>query len=190
MKLQLSEITEIKSGYLFKTGFPAETAGNISVIQLKDVDNNGILHEEGIQKIIADNISPEYYVKKGDILFKAKTNRPASAVVTADITATIATAHYFIIRITTSDMLPGYLSWYLNQRKAQMYFAKNAGGTRIQVITKQLLGNLEVIAPALPIQEKIVKINWLLLRENQISDLLKEKKQKFITSQLCEFIKA
>lgn len=189
MNTKLFEISEIKSGYLFKTGLQSKLDGSVSVIQLKDVDNNGLLSEEGIQRINSDIANNDHFVKKGDILFKAKTNHPVSAVVTNDITNTIVTAHYFIIRLQSTEVIAEYLSWYLNQHHAQLYFSKHAGGTRIQVITKQVLGNIEVKVPSLLVQEKIIKVSNLLAREKQIIDLLKEKKYRIYTRKLNELTK-
>ncbi len=188
MKKYLNQISEIRSGYLFKSGIRTEPEGSISVIQLKDVDERGNINFSAISKISLENISSQDFLMPDDVLFKAKTNRPTAAAVSRKLESTIATAHYFIIRLNTVDVLPGYLAWYLNQRPAQIYFSKHAGGTRIQVITKQVLGNLEVVIPAKSIQEKVEKIYRLHFQERQLVDALKEKKHELISAQLMNVI--
>ena len=188
MKKRISQIAEIKSGYLFKKGIDPAKDGNVSVVQLKDVDDRGFLKLEGLQRISLDKIASENFLSVGDILLKAKTNNPVSAVFREKLPNTIATAHYFIISIKKADVLPGYLAWYLNQRPAQIYFERNAGGTRIQVINKQILGDLEVVIPDLEAQERIEKIYQLHQREQNLSDAIKEKKHKLILSQLLSVI--
>ncbi|MBU1864717.1 MAG: hypothetical protein KKH94_13750, partial [Candidatus Omnitrophica bacterium] len=125
---------------------------------------------------------------QGDILFKAKTNRPVAAVVEDTLNNTIATAHYFIIRLNVSNVLPGYLAWYLNQRPAQNYFSKNSGGTRVQVINKQVLGDLEVFVPEVSIQKKIEDVCKLHLKEEELLSSLKESKHKLVSAQLMKVI--
>ena len=162
--------------------------GNTSVIQLKDVSGEGVLNFQDFQRVLLKKFPPDDCIKLGDILFKAKTNHPVAAVVGKALNDTIATAHYFIVRLNVSDVLPGYLAWYLNQRPAQIYFSKNAGGTRIQVITKQVLGNLEVVIPELSIQKKVEEVYRLYLREGEIMGTLKEKNQKLVSAQLMRVI--
>ena len=94
----------------------------------------------------------------------------------------------FIISVKKADVLPGYLAWYLNQRPAQIYFDRNAGGTRIQVINKQLLSELEVVVPDLKTQEKIAKIYELHQREQDLVEAIKERKHTLILAQLLSVI--
>lgn len=188
MKKKISQIAEIKSGYLFKEGIKPDKEGNVNVVQLKDINNRGVLNSQELRRTSLDKIDSENFLAVGDVLLKAKTNHPVSAVVKDQLPNTIATAHYFIISVKKADVLPEYLAWYLNQRPAQIYFDRNAGGTRIQVINKQLLGKLEVVVPDLKAQEKIAKIYELHQQEQDILDAIKEKKHNLILAQLLSAI--
>lgn len=188
MKKKISQIAEIKSGYLFKEGLIPDKDGNVSVVQLKDVSERGVLNLRELQRISLDKSGSENFLAIGDVLLKAKTNHPISALVKEQLFNTIATAHYFIISVKKSDVLPGYLAWYLNQRPAQIYFDRNAGGTRIQVINKQLLADLEVVVPDQKTQEKIAKIYELHQQEQDLVDAIKEKKHGLILEQLLSAI--
>ena len=189
MKQKIAQIAEIKSGYLFKKGIKPDREGNVSVIQLKDINSRGILNLHNLQRISLDKIDSENFLSVGDILLKAKTNHPVSAVIKEQLLNTIATAHYFIISVKGTEVLPGYLAWYLNQRPAQIYFNRNAGGTRIQVINKQLLSELEIVVPDIKTQEKIEKVYELHQREQDLVETIKEKRHKIILAQLLSVIK-
>ena len=188
MKKRISQIAKIKAGYLFKEGIKSDKEGNVSVIQLKDVNDSGVLKPRDLQRISLDKIDSENFLAVGDVLLKAKTNKPVSVVIKEQLLNTIATAHYFIISVKKADVLPGYLAWYLNQRPAQVYFSRNAGGTRIQVINKQLLSELEVAVPVLKTQEKIEKIYELHQREQDLVEAIKEKKHALVLAQLLSAI--
>jgi len=188
MKKTIAQIAEIKSGYLFKEGLKSDREGNVSVIQLKDVDDRGVLNSHDLQRISIDKIDSGNLLAVGNVLLKAKTNKPVSAIIKEQLPSTIATAHYFIISVKKADVLPEYLAWYLNQRPAQIYFDRNAGGTRIQVINKQLLSELEVVVPDLKIQEKIAKVYELHQREQDLVDAIKEKRHGLILAQLLSTI--
>lgn len=189
MKIQVDQIAEIKSGYLFKESIRTDKGGNVAVVQLKDVDDRGIIDLKNLNKIKLENIEMSNCIREGEILFKAKTNKPIAAVVGNIPHNTIVTAHYFVITIKNLIVRPGYLAWYLNQRPAQIYFDKHAGGTRIQIINKQVLGNLEIEVPDLNIQAKIEKLYLLNNKELNLMDLLKEKKRILIEVQLLSLIK-
>lgn len=189
MKSNLTKIAEIKAGFLFKTGLIPEKEGNVSVIQLKDVDEKGNLFSGNHLKVFLRNYVDDDCVRKGDILFKAKTNHPIAALVAEELNNTIATAHYFIVRLKTTAVLPAYLSWYLNQKPAQIYLDKHAAGSRVQIINKQVLGNLEIVIPAMTVQEKIIKIYSLHHKEYELLNLLRDKKQRLISAQLNSAIR-
>ncbi|MCX5727115.1 MAG: hypothetical protein NT030_08155 [Candidatus Saganbacteria bacterium] len=188
MKKKIAQIAEIKSGYLFKQGIKPDKKGNVSVVQLKDVSDRGVLNSHELQRISLDKTSSVNFLAVGDVLLKAKTNHPVSALVKEQLLNTIATAHYFIISVRKADVLPGYLAWYLNQRPAQIYFDRNAGGTRIQVINKQLLSELEVVVLDIKTQETITKIYELHQREQDLVDAIKEQKHTLILAQLLSAI--
>lgn len=189
MKVQVDQIAEIRSGYLFKEGIREDKGGNVAVVQLKDVDDHGIIDLKNLYKIKLENIEKSNFIIAGEILFKAKTNKPIAAIVSNIPHNTIVTAHYFVIKIKNLIVRPGYLAWYLNQRPAQIYFDKHAGGTRIQIINKQVLGNLEIEVPDLNIQAKIQKLYLLNNKEQSLMDLLKEKKKILIEAKLLSLIK-
>ncbi|MBC8389831.1 MAG: restriction endonuclease subunit S [Actinobacteria bacterium] len=189
MKVQINKIAEIRSGYLFKESIRADKGGNVAVVQLKDVDDRGIIDLKSLYKIKLENIEMSNFISEGEILFKAKTNKPIAAVVINIPPNTIVTAHYFVITIKNLIVRSGYLAWYLNQQPAKIYFDKHAGGTRIQIINKQVLGNLEIEVPDLSIQAKIEKLYLLNNKEQDLMDLLKEKKRILIEAQLLSLIK-
>lgn len=184
MRAKLEQIAEIKAGYLFKAGLCPEKDGNVGVVQLKDVDGRGVLKIQDIQTINLEKLNNDDLLSAGDVLLKAKTNHPVATVVESVSGNMIATAHYFIIRLKTSEATSGFLAWYLNQKPAQNYFDRNAGGTRIKVINKQTLGALEIALPDIETQRRIEKVHALHQREQDLLDALKEKKEKLISAQL------
>ena len=188
MKTKLSQITEIKSGYLFKEGIRPDKEGSVCVIQLKNVNERGIIDSGDFQRVNLPNSEFLDFVATGDVLFKAKTNRPVAVAVEENWANTIVTAHYFVIRIKDQKVLSKYLAWYLNQRPAQVYFEKYAGGSRVQIINKQTLGDIEIVLPDIETQEKIEKIYSLNQKEHDLAETIYEKKRKLISGQLMDLI--
>jgi restriction endonuclease S subunit len=184
----IEKISEIKSGYLFKEGIVPDKGGSVRVIQLKDVNEAGLGDSHFFQRVELPNSESMDFVIPGDVLFKAKTNRPVAAVVGEDLDRTIVTAHFFVLRIQDRQILPAYLAWYLNQRPAQTYFGKYAGGTRVQVINKQVLGGLKIAIPSIEAQKRIERIHALRMKELELAKTIYEKKSRLISSQLVDLI--
>jgi len=64
--------------------------------------------------------------------------------------------------------LPEYLAWYLNDVRAQGTIKNLARGATIPVISKELLGELEIEVPELSVQQKIVELERLRHKENSL----------------------
>jgi len=188
MKIKLLKIAEIKSGYLFKSRIINDRYGKIKVIQLKDIDDNGVIHMNKLLTISDEEIKGADFLKKGDIIFKSKSARHIAAVFNEDSNNTIVTVHFFLLRLKTDQILPEYLAWYINQKPAQRYFKTNAGGTRIPIVTKKILEELEVVVPSLSTQEKIAAVNNLFMKEKKLLTELKEKKEILINISLLNVI--
>jgi len=186
--MKLKEIAEIKSGYLFRFRLRSDKDGDIKVIQLKDVKEDGVLNIDGIYSVDFAPSKRTEFLQKGDILFKAKSNKHVAAVFDTKMENVIATVHYFILRIKSTSMLPEFLAWYLNEKPAQKYFDFNAAGTRIPIINKKALEELEVPSASLEKQKKVVAIYKLMNREKILSDNIKAKREKLTSTILLDTI--
>lgn len=184
MKLKLEEIVQIRSGHLFKSGFEKDNEGNVKVVQLKDVDENGRLNLESLYKAKLENLKDSSFLENGDILIKAKSNKPVAALVDKTYDNTIATNHFIILKINGNRVDPGYLHWYLNQETAQKYFTSVAGGTRVPILNIKVLGGLEVLIPDIDTQKKIVHIHELFQKEKELIEKILEKRKKLIDATL------
>lgn len=186
--MRLKEIAEIKSGYLFRFRIRSDKDGAVKVIQLKDVNEDGHLNIEGIYSVDFDPSKRTEFLQRGDVLFKAKSNRHVAAVFDSDMENVIATVHYFILRVKSTSVLPEFLAWYLNEKPAQKYFEFNAAGTRIPIINKKSLEELELPVISIEKQKKIVTVYELMEREQDLMDNIKYKREKLISSFLLDAI--
>lgn len=155
-----------------------------NLIQLKNVDENGIIIED-FKMINKNTVQENHIVRDNEVIFKAKSANNAATIIPKDDNKYVATSHFLIITLKSNDVLmPEYLSWYLNQRNAQAYFRKIAVGSVQPIITKQDLGGLKIMVPPIEKQRQIVNIYESWIKEQQ---LLKEKiyiKDKYIRKML------
>lgn len=183
----LKEIAEIRSGYLFSSGIQIEKQGNVKVIQLKDIDDFGRLRYKDLVTVKMDTPKELYLLKKGDVLFKAKSNKNIAGVWDKDIGTAIPTAHYFIIKLKKPLILPEYLTWFINQKPARKYLEMTSEGTHtIRIVKKKVLEEMEIVVPSLDIQGKIIRLYRLFLKEEEIMKQLLHKRKQFIEKALLK----
>jgi len=188
-KNKLNNIAEIRSGYLFRYRLKHNPAGNISVIQLRDLNENSPIQYQELIKI-SGQIDKFSFLNKGDIIFKAKSNKRVAAVISEDVPNLVATMHYFIISLKDNSLNPEYLAWFLNQRTTQEYFNLNAMGTRIPVVNKVVLADTLITCPDEEKQELIVRVDNLKKREQELLDQIKYKRDLLINKTLGSLLKS
>lgn len=188
-KIKLKNLAEIKSGFPFRSKIENDESGNVRVIQLRDVDECGKIDYINVDKITFEKINKKSFLRKGDVLFKAKSNNKTAAYVEQDVDGLLATSHFFILKVRNSLILSEYLAWFLNQKIAQRQFEMLASGSSIPIINKNHLQELKVIVPDKELQEKIVTIHNLRLNEKKLVLEIEDRKEKLIEKKLLDLIR-
>lgn len=176
MKKCLDDICTIHTGVLFKKKIDPVSDGDVAVIQLASVEQNKKIDKEKLIKIKFDKQFKRHLLKKGDILFKAKSTDHSAVVFDEEFRA-LATHHFFILRIDENvDILPEYLSLFINLVSSQQYFDSNTANTHI--IKKKTLSSLEVYIPDAEIQKKAVSIQKNIMEQIKNHwDIIERKKE-------------
>ena len=187
-KIILKNIVDIRSGYLFRERLNRDPQGNVAVIQLRDVNADGVILSKDLIKVKETYFKGDDFLKLQDVIFKAKSTYRIAAVYSENEIKTVASAHYFILRNTSEKILPEYLAWFLNQEPAQRYFDTHARGTRVPIINKASLENLQITIPDLRTQEKIVAVSRLSIRERDLLEEFKTKREQLIKASLLEAV--
>ncbi len=175
----LKDIAEITSGFLFRSAIKPVSDGKHCVIQIKDTSNN-IIDWAKLSKVNIDGVREDLLLRDGDILFRSRGDKNTTAVIKDCPGNCVAASQLFIIRLKEQAFLPDYLAWYMNQKPAQRYFDQNARGSYIRLINKQVLGSLKVSVLPLEVQEKIIKVHQLSLKEKQLVAKIQEKREQLI----------
>lgn len=188
IKRLLGELAFIRSGCLFRSSIENDPEGQVFIIQLRDVSNDGFILTERLARIKEKNFRTEEFLKKDDVIFKAKSNNRVATVFKGDQQKAIVTIHYFIIRLKSDAVTPDFLAWSLNQKPSQEYFETHARGTRMPIINKEALANLEIFIPDLAMQKRIIDLHKLSLKEKILLEEIKYKRSVLLEGQLSELI--
>ena len=111
-----------------------------------------------------------------------------SILVDREVKAVIAPSYLLVLRIKSDQLSAGYLAWYLRQPQAQIQIERARRGTTIQLLSREELADLTLPLPPLEVQEKVAKIGGLAQKEQELLEVLKIERERFIGACLREAI--
>lgn len=194
---KVREIAEIQIGYQNRdSARPASalTKGSHRIIQIKDLDperrfKSMILDRGGIAPYVWPKnifwITPpgdaeRYLVKRGDVLFLSRGQKPFAVAVSDDLPQTIASYYFYILRPDSNRILPEYLAWFINQPSAQAYLESRQLGSHIKMVPKLAFEELAVALPPLATQRAIVALEKLRQKEEHFMAQLAKARKRLI----------
>lgn len=178
MKKALKNITTIQTGVFAKP----ISKGEIVYLQAKHFDENGELINTLYPDLKTDGKIEKHLLRNGDILFAAKGTKNFAACCETENIPAVASTSFFVIRLQTGAILPGYLTWFLNHPDTQYLLKGKAIGTSIVSISKAVLEELEITVPSIRKQELVLKLHNLRNREKKLKqqiEILREKKFQY-----------
>ena len=176
-------------GYPFRSGLRNDVMGSYAVIQMKDLSRTNRVDCSSLIRIDLNNIKPHHLVKQNDLIFRSRGQITTTAIFVDNLGDAIVAAPLIRIRVTDHQILPEYLNWYFSQKKTQNWFAARREGTHGGMISKTTLENLEVDIPYMENQKKILKIDALLKKENELTEKLGEKRNLYVSTLLMQLAK-
>jgi hypothetical protein len=154
--------------------------GVVRVIQIKDVDNDRRLQTDDLVAVHFDGDTEKYQAREGDVLFLSRGHRLFATAITEPLQATVVTGYFYILRLKTDRVQPGYLAWYINQPPFQTVLRTFMKGTQQPLVSRKDIEDLEVEIPSLSVQEAIVALDDLRVVDRQLSAVLLEKRSLLI----------
>ena len=186
---KLKDISEISTGVTFRMRLEHTTDGNVSIIQMKDLGDNHIVNLNELIKSKIESPKQRQYVKKFDIIFRARGQNLTAAILNHDISDSIVSAPLIRIRANTSIVLPEFLWWSINQRSSQAYLISQSKGTMLKLVSKKSLEDLEIILPSLDKQNRIIKCIGLVRQEQNLLSEIQKKRALVSEATITKLIK-
>ncbi len=192
MKLvvKLSDICDIRSGYITRGKIEAAEDGSHYLLQAKDVDAEHLTYQiDQLVRFHPTLSRTDKYLEEGDLLFMARGVHNVTIRIHKLPNPTLAAACFFIMRVSDPTVSTGYLSWYLNQSPVTHYLSQQSGrSVHMPVVRRAVLENIEVPVPPKDIQSKITEMNALMLRESHLLERLARKRKDLITAACMQAI--
>jgi len=187
MKVKLKNLATVQTGYSFRSRLDADEAGELSVIQMKDLLADNTVSLDDLLKISMSEVKAHHFVRRGDLVFRSRGLITSSAILSGDPGPAVVAAPLLRIRVKdTNKALPEYLNWFLSQRDAQAFFASQATGTAQKMVGKEAIEELEVFLPPLSKQRAIIELAALSEREASLLRTIAEKKAQYVSNLLMQ----
>ncbi len=167
-------------GLSFRSRIEPDADGNVAVIQMRDLTEDNKLDHSNLTTININNINERHLVKHKDLVFRSRGKTTTATIIDKALGRTIIAAPLFLIRVTSKNVLPEYLCWFINLSSSQAFLHSRATGTAMTMIGKSALDALEIPLPNLETQEQIVALADLLNKEQRLMKNLAEQKEKLV----------
>ncbi len=184
--MKLYEIATVIAGYTFRGAVQPDSNGDIFVFQARDlVQNEPFEDTHTLTKV--SHVIPGYLgrLKKNDVLIVARGMKAGafrSTLFVSEEQNVIASSSVHVIRIITADILPEYISHYLNSREGQEALSQIVSGAHIGMLPRKELEKINIPALDLDKQRAIVYLYRNIREQQKVINRQNEIKQNIINA--------
>lgn len=181
----LLDLAEVQMGYPFRSRLEHDPEGNVAVIQMKDIDDTNLLHEEQAIRVVLPKGKAHHLLREGDLLFRSRGRSNGAALVRCGIGPAVLSAPLLLIR--PHGVLPDYLCWFINTPATQTQLATMSEGTSVRMISAEVLKALDVPLPSLVSQQQVVRAATLAEQERMLLTRIVTLREQLTTHMLMTF---
>ncbi len=170
----LSEISETQIGSVLSRNISKIESGFLAkILTLKSLSNNGAININEMESIyLSKMIDNKYLSQKDDIIMRF--SEPFTACLITEIeTNLIIPSNFCRIRITSQNIMPSFLKWYLNSNFLKKQIAKNIQTSTINIINMKMINDIKIPIIGIDIQKKIIDIQNLVTKYINLTNELK-----------------
>lgn len=179
MFFNLTDCTEIRTGYPFRGAITEVRGGDVGVIQMKDIDSGGGVEWSGVLRTELEGRRRPDWIEDDDVLFVARGPRFYAARATDPPCRAVCSPHLFHLRVKSrATLLPAFLVWQLNQTPIQREIQAAAEGSNQLSIRRAEMGALTICVPPLEAQQRIVALADTARRERALLHAMIANREK------------
>lgn len=185
LKKQLYHIANVHSGIYAKPDYQ----GEVYYIQARHFDSDLEFNTLVKPDLKLEGKITKHLLQKGDVLLAAKGNDNFAVQYKGLIKLAVASSMFIVIRIKDSNVLPEYVTWYLNLQATQKYLQSASRGSALPSLTQSLVEQIEIDIPSLQKQQAVVQFQSLRKKERFLYKKLDALKEQEIQTLLLTSLK-
>jgi restriction endonuclease S subunit len=174
----LSSLATIRSGFPFRERIEHNNAGDVRVLQIRDLRLKLALNAADLP-LIKSPKGRATLLQAGDIVIPARGEHYQAVNFTLP-EPTLASSQLLTLRVTSDAVLSSYLCWALNQPKPQHTLRIESRGTNMPLLTRKSLGAVRIPLPPLATQQKIIDLQQLWEQEQQLTRQLLNNRERML----------
>lgn len=180
--ITLAEVAEIAAGHPLRSGVDEFPAGETGVIQMRNVDPEVGVDWGSVSRIELPPARRIEFLSQGDVIFSTRGARTYAVALGAAPFPAVCSPHFFVLRIRRPAVEPRFVAWQINQAPAQEYLQREATGSHILNIRREVIERLEIVIPSLARQAAIIAFAEEAAREKRLLSALIENRQQQINA--------
>jgi restriction endonuclease S subunit len=192
--IKISQLADVINGYTFRGAINKVKDGDVFVLQAKDIiQGQDIQDTKNLTPIDFTGTRTASFLKKNDVLVVSRGTGIGSfrsTVFNLENTNIIASSSVLIIRIKNKEILPEYLSIYINSQEGQNKILETVVGSYIQAISRKKFDEeMKIPIPTLQKQKALIELNKNIKQQEKIYDRKKQLKQQIISATITNLTK-
>ena len=144
-KSSLTDIATISAGHPLRSAVEEFPAGETGVIQMRNVDPETGIDWTGVSRVELPPARRIELLAPGDVIFSTRGVRTYAVAMGQTPFPSVCSPHFFVLRVRPAAIDPRFLAWQINQGPAQEYLQREATGSHILNIRREVI---ERLAPA------------------------------------------
>lgn len=174
----LAGLVAISAGHPLRFGVDEFPKGDVGVVQMRNVDPEAGVDWPGVARIELPPARRIEFLAPGDVIFSTRGTRTYAVALTEVPFPTVCSPHFFVLRVQGEAIEPRFLAWQINQVAAQDYLQREATGSHILNIRREVIERLEIVIPSRARQAAIVALAETVAREKRLLSALIENRQQ------------
>ena len=155
----LNSLASIAAGYPLRGAVDALPVGDVAVIQMGNVHPETGVDWSSTQRIALPSRRSANFLASEDVIFTTRGTRNFALALGQIPGLAVCSPHFFVMRvIDPCRIIPAFLAWQINQRPAQEYLRREATGSYILNIRREVIANLSLAIPPLEQQRAIIAL--------------------------------
>ena len=155
----LKRLADIYTGFTLRESVSYLASGDTKLLQSKDLPKDSFtINATPLTRIDWKYDSQPQYLKHGSVVLLARGEPKAYVYHGAEEDQVIVGHIFIVINLTTDDIDPEYLTWYINKSSiAKRHFETNSTGSTLNMTSISTVRDLPIVIPTIQEQQQILQ---------------------------------
>ncbi|MGQ3029584.1 MAG: restriction endonuclease subunit S [Ferrovibrionaceae bacterium] len=174
----LAEVADIAAGHPLRGAVDQLGPGDIGVVQMRNADPEAGVDWAGVARVALPPARRIDLLGRGDVIFSTRGVHTYAVALDRPPFPAVCSPHFFVLRPRAAGLDPRFLAWQINQPPAQDYLQREATGSHILNIRREVIERLEIVIPPPARQQAIVAFAEAARREKRLLARLIENRRQ------------